>query len=178
MTTPTDPPGNDPWQDLSGMAPERSQQPPPPPPGMPPPPPGFGAPAGYGAPQGYADPGYGYRQVPPRNGLGTAAMVLGIVGILTFWLLGLGALLGLLAVIFGFIGRGRAKRGEASNGGMALTGIITGFVAMALLGILIAVGAAFVNSDEFQNFADCMADAETQLEEDACERLFRDELGG
>ncbi|MDG4861778.1 DUF4190 domain-containing protein [Streptomyces sp. T-3] len=87
----------------------------------PPPPPGYGgwAPGPY-APQAH-------------NGLGIAAMVCGIVGLVTgiipilFWL---GGILGVVALILGFIGKANARKGEATNPGMALTGIILGSLAV------------------------------------------------
>ncbi|WP_066944457.1 DUF4190 domain-containing protein [Microtetraspora fusca] len=81
-----------------------------------------------------------------RNGLGVAALVLSIVGALSglipllFWLAGT---LGLLAVIFGFVGRSRASKGTASNGGVALSGAIVGLAALgrASWGLVITVNA-------------------------------------
>ncbi|MFJ9179538.1 DUF4190 domain-containing protein [Streptomyces sp. NPDC102360] len=80
-----------------------------------------------------------FQQQPPqqvaRNGLGTAALILGIIGALSgvipllFWLAGI---LGVIALILGLTGRGRAKRGEATNKGVALTGTILGLAAMGL----------------------------------------------
>ncbi|MFP1629087.1 DUF4352 domain-containing protein [Streptomyces sp. 5K101] len=78
---------------------------------------------------------------PVRNGLGTAALVLGIIGTVTgfvpllFWL---GGLLGLLALVLGLIGRGRAKRGEAGNKGAATAGAILGLIAM-IVGVVIGI---------------------------------------
>ncbi|MFJ5832226.1 DUF4190 domain-containing protein [Streptomyces sp. NPDC093089] len=81
-------------------------------------------------------------QVPPaaapqvmRNGLGTAALILGIIGTLSglvplfFWLAGI---LGLIALILGLVARGRVKRREANNKGVALTGAILGLAALVL----------------------------------------------
>ncbi|MFF5717903.1 hypothetical protein [Streptomyces buecherae] len=42
-----------------------------------------------------------------------------------------GIVLGTLAIIFGALGRGKARRGEANNGAAALAGIIVGSVACA-----------------------------------------------
>ena len=53
---------------------------------------------------------YGGGPVVARNGLGTAALVLGILALVTCWTVIGGVVLGVLAVIFGFIGRGRVKR--------------------------------------------------------------------
>ncbi|HEY5336364.1 MAG TPA: DUF4190 domain-containing protein [Mycobacteriales bacterium] len=97
------------------------------------PPPGYGPP-GYGAP-GYGQPGYGdaygYGAPPPRNGFGVTALVLGIIGLLTSWFL-IGVLPGVLAVVFGALGRGRAKRREATNRGMATAGIVLGILAIVV----------------------------------------------
>ncbi|MFF3761891.1 DUF4190 domain-containing protein [Streptomyces sp. NPDC002185] len=86
-------------------------------------------------------------QVPPaaapqvmRNGLGTAALILGIIGTLSglvpllFWLAGI---LGLIALILGLVAKGRVKRREANNKGVAVTGAILGLAAL----ILSVVGA-------------------------------------
>lgn len=59
--------------------------------------------------------------------MGIAALVLGIVGVVTCCTL----VPGILAIIFGIIGRKRAQVGEATNGGMALAGLILGIVAVA-----------------------------------------------
>ncbi|MFC5805487.1 DUF4190 domain-containing protein [Streptomyces formicae] len=70
-----------------------------------------------------------------RNGLGTAALILGIIGALSgvipffFWLAGI---LGLIGLILGFSARGRVKRGEATNKGVALAGVILGLVSLVL----------------------------------------------
>ncbi|MFF1961691.1 DUF4190 domain-containing protein [Streptomyces sp. NPDC058220] len=83
--------------------------------------------AGYPA-AGY--PGYGQTgwQQAPANGMGITAMVLGIISVVIFCIWGVGIILGVLALIFGIIGRRRAQRGEATNGGMALAGIILGAI--------------------------------------------------
>ncbi|WP_329038056.1 DUF4352 domain-containing protein [Streptomyces sp. NBC_00178] len=77
---------------------------------------------------------------PARNGLGVAALVLGIIGTvsglvpLLFWLAGI---LGVIALILGLAARGRAKRGEATNKGVATFGAVLGLVSL----ILSVVGA-------------------------------------
>lgn len=80
---------------------------------------------------------------PVRNGLGIAALVLGIVGSVSgllpflFWL---AAVLGVIALILGLVGRSRAKRGEASNKGVATFGAVLGLVSL----ILSVVGAVLL----------------------------------
>jgi hypothetical protein len=110
--------------------------------GAPPPPP----PPGYGSPP-YAHPGVvpqGYPAYPPAvqttNGFSIASLVLGIV-----WVFGLGAI---LAVVFGFVARKqiRESEGRQGGGGMALAGIILGFVGIAGLILWIVFVAVVVNN--------------------------------
>ncbi|UYQ62542.1 DUF4190 domain-containing protein [Streptomyces peucetius] len=87
----------------------------------------------YAQPQPGGTPGQFTAPGPARNGLGTAALVLGIIGVLfgvipfLFWI---GTVLGLLALVLGLVGRGRAKRGEATNKGAATAGTVLGLVAL------------------------------------------------
>ncbi|MGW7054569.1 DUF4190 domain-containing protein [Streptomyces sp. NPDC054887] len=84
--------------------------------------------AGYGGPAAWTG-----QQVPaPANGYGITAMVLGIIAVTFFCAYGLGIILGILALIFGILGRKRVQRGEATNAGMALAGIILGVVGFVL----------------------------------------------
>jgi membrane-bound ClpP family serine protease len=117
---------------------------------------------------------------PRHNGMGTAALVLGILGLVLVVLIffaPLGAFLGLLAVIFGILGLLRANRGEADNPGQALTGLITGAVAL-VLGLLLTIGIGTffaANVNDFRRFGRCMNDATTQSAREACARqLSRD----
>ncbi|SNX64360.1 hypothetical protein SAMN06272735_6182 [Streptomyces sp. TLI_55] len=89
---------------------------------------------GYpGQPQGY----YGWpgMQPLPANGMGTAGLVLGILSAIVFCLWPVAIVLGVLGVIFGSIGRGKASKGMATNAGQALAGIICGAA-----GIVLGVG--------------------------------------
>ncbi|PCG86175.1 hypothetical protein CIB93_10625 [Streptomyces sp. WZ.A104] len=149
-----------------GFGPAPSVPPPPIGPNGPGPGPGHATPPtaghyGYPAPpaQPYGGyPGHGaYGAGPagwapaPSNGLGTAAMVLGIVSVVGFCLYGINIILGILALIFGIIGLGRAKRGEATNRGMAIAGIILGSIGMVLgsviLGVIIWAGVNAESDD-------------------------------
>jgi hypothetical protein len=70
--------------------------------------------------------------------LGIAALVTAIIALLS--VVG-GVVLGVVAVILGFLGWGRAKRGEATNGGVAVAGIVLGFLsiieAVVVIGLFI-----------------------------------------
>ncbi|MGW7640075.1 DUF4190 domain-containing protein [Streptomyces decoyicus] len=87
-------------------------------------------------------PPYPMQPSQPRNGMGITALVLGLVGvvlglfIILFWMSWLPAL---LAVIFGSVGLGHARKGLATNRPMAISGLVLGIV-----GLLIAAGSAAV----------------------------------
>lgn len=119
----------------------------------------------YGTP--YGQPGAGL----PRNGLGTAALVLGIIGLLLSIVL-IGAVPGILAIIFGAIGRSRARRRMATNGGAALAGIITGVLAVAVAVALVAVGLSLIRT-EFDRYRACMDNAQTFEQRSTCQDQFR-----
>lgn len=65
------------------------------------------------------------------NGFAVAALVLGIIGVVFAASFVLAWICGLLALIFGLLGRGKATRG-ASLGGLATAGIVLGCVALVL----------------------------------------------
>ena len=65
-----------------------------------------------------------------ENGMGMAALVLGILGLVVC--LGLSILLPLLATIFGALGRRKAQAGLASNLGQATAGLIMGIIGLAI----------------------------------------------
>jgi Domain of unknown function (DUF4190) len=150
-------------------------QPPPsqPPPSQPPPGPGSGG--GYPPAGGY--PATSGR----RNGMGTAALVLGVVALVLVVLLlfsPLGAFLGLLALVFGIVGLVRANRGEADNRGQAVTGLVTGGLAL-LFGILftISVGTWFAtHTNDFRRFGDCMDGAVGSAAREQCARQLSQDL--
>ncbi|MGN9761305.1 DUF4190 domain-containing protein [Streptomyces sp. SD31] len=96
----------------------------------------YGYPGGHGYPA--VGPGaagyYGWPGMPamPSNGMGTAGLVLGIISAAIFCLWPVAIILGVLALIFGSIGRGKARRGEATNPGQALAGMICGAAGVVL----------------------------------------------
>jgi uncharacterized protein DUF4352 len=78
---------------------------------------------------------YAYAQPSPRNGLGIAALILGLVAV-PFLLSGLTApvsiVLGLIAVPLALVGLGRVRRHEATNRAVTITGLVLGAAAIAL----------------------------------------------
>lgn len=107
------------------------------PPGYPPqayPPPGYPA-------QGYPQPGYwqpaGYPQalpVPGWNGLAIASMILGIV-----WVYWIGSI---LAVIFGHIALHQIRRDGTRGRGMAIAGLVLGYLGIAVIVLILILGLA------------------------------------
>jgi hypothetical protein len=105
------------------------------------------APPAYGNRVDESSTAYGAPARTGRNGMGTAALVLGILSIVTCWIWFVGGILAILAIVFGVIGRNRVARGEATNRGTALAGLITGIVGLlATVAIVIAL-VTFLNSD-------------------------------
>jgi hypothetical protein len=123
-------------------------------------------------------PGWPTGPSGPRNGLGTAALVCGIIGLLLAIVV-IGGILGIVAVVLGIVALGRVRRGEANNRGVAIAGIVTGALAVVLAGVIIAAGAAFwaENEDEINNFRDCLDAADgDQTREEECSDRFEQEL--
>lgn len=112
--------------------------------------PPYGSPlSGYG--QGYPPP----QQAPiPKNGLGTTALVLGILAILLAFVPILGFIaypLAILGIIFGLIAVGRARKRIATNRGVSVAGLVTSLIGLALVIVstviyVSAISAAVGNS--------------------------------
>lgn len=91
-----------------------------------------------------------------RNGMGIAALVLGLFALALSWTIIGGLLLGLLALIFGLIGRARAKRGEATNGGLSIAGAVVGVVGLLISVGLVVFGISLINSPAGQDMRQCI----------------------
>ena len=66
----------------------------------------------------------------PSNGLGVASLVIGLVALLASSTVVGGLVLGVLAAIFGLIARAQVRHGQASNGDVAMTGVVLGVLAI------------------------------------------------
>lgn len=108
---------------MSTTPPDDQSQGPTPPPSPPPQPP----------PAPLASGGSGYSAPPaaPTNGLAIASLVLGIAG-LVFYVCGVASI---LALVFGYMARNQIDQsGGAQQGrGMAMAGIITGWIGVGIL---------------------------------------------
>jgi hypothetical protein len=147
-------PGQQDWQ--GGQAPAWGQQP------------GGGGPAwqqGGTAPRG-------------NDGMALAAMIVGILSLLIAWipLIGLlGTIGGIVALVLGFVGRGRIKKTGAGGNGMAITGIATGAIAIVLSvlisGFFLVAGDGFFA--EFGSYIECVEETGDEAE---CQRRFEEGL--
>jgi len=97
----------------------------------------------YGAPYGYVAP-------PEKNGLGVWSLVLGIASVVLLFTCGIGFLAGIPAVITGHLSRKAQKEGLANNAGLALAGIITGWVTIGLTILAVAGLAVMFSIPEFR----------------------------
>ena len=167
--------------DTPSDRPQYPTQPGPPPgqyPTQPGPPPGQYPPGQY--PAGQYPPG-GPPAARRRNGMGTTALVLGVVAIVLVLLLlfsPVGAFLGLLAVLFGILGIMRANRGEADNRGQAVAGLVTGAIAL-LVGVFftISIGVWFsTHVNDFNRFGQCIEDSSGPDDREQCGRELAREL--
>jgi hypothetical protein len=126
-------------------------------------------------PQPYA--GYPPPPAAPRNGFGIAALILGVLGLLFSWTIAGGIILGVVAVIIGFLARGRVKRREATNGGLAVSGIVLGALAIVLGLVFIPIWIGFFSQLGIGDYVSCMEqagnDRAAQLQ---CEDSFRDKV--
>lgn len=101
---------------------------------------------------------------PQRNGLGVASLVLGLVSLP----LGVILPLPLLAIGLGIAALRRTKRGEATNSGVAIAGVLTGAVGL-LFGIgVIALAVWVARSPAYDQFQVCDERATTAEAQNAC----------
>lgn len=93
-----------------------------------------------------------------KNALGTTGLVLGIigcaVGVIPF-LFFISGTLGLIGLILGLVGWGRTRKGTASNGKVAVAGVILSLIAIILgiVGIVITVTATKTVVDSLSGLA-------------------------
>lgn len=82
---------------------------------------------------------YGYRPpTPPTDGLAIASLVLSCAAVLGLCTYGAGSLFGLAGAILGHVARSRIRRNGTEGAGLALAGIIVGWVMFAV-GIVFAI---------------------------------------
>ncbi len=114
--------------------------------------PAYGAYGGYG----YSPPAYpygvAYAPAPRTNPLAIASMVVSICSVVFLICYGLGALIGAVGAILGHVARRQLRERSEGGAGMALAGIIVGWIATVLgLVFLVVVVIAFTQAlNDFQ----------------------------
>jgi hypothetical protein len=101
-------------------------------------------------PPPYGQPAYGAQYVvrADRNGLGTASLVLGILGLIFSVVPVIGIVawpLVILGLVLGLVGISRAGRGEATNKGVAIAGTVLSSIGLAICVAWFAVLGAFTS---------------------------------
>jgi hypothetical protein len=126
-----------------------------------PPPPGGAYPGSYPPPPPQPYSGYGPPPQAPKNGLGIAALVIAIIALIS--VVG-GVVLGIVAVILGFLGWQKARRGEATNGGIAIAGIVLGILSIIEAIVVIVLSVWVFNEVGGTDYMDCLSNAGSDQE--------------
>ena len=134
--------------------PQYPQYPPPQAPGGP-------YPGGYPPPPPQPYSGHAPPPVAPKNGLGIAALVVAIIALIS--IVG-GVVLGFVAVILGFLGWQKARRGEATNGGIAIAGIVLGILSIIEAIVVIVLSVWVFNEVGGTDYMDCLSKAGSDQE--------------
>jgi hypothetical protein len=96
------------------------------------------------APAAPAAPVYAPAATGAKKALSLTSFILGLFSVVFFWTSWFALIVGIAAVVLGFIGRSREK--DAPKW-MALVGIIAGFVGIVLSAIIIIIAIALVASN-------------------------------
>jgi hypothetical protein len=113
---------------------------------------------------GSAPPSVARPSARPANGLGVAALVLGVaslVAAVSFVLFPLALPGGLLAAILGVIAVSRGRTSGATSQGLAIAGIVSGVLALIVAIVFAVRFGTFVanNTSVFTSFDNCIAKA-------------------
>ncbi len=89
----------------------------------------------------------GFPMGPRTDGFAITSMVLGIIAVVSCYF---GAIPGLIAVIFGHLSLGKIKKDPQTIGGkgMAIAGLVTGYIGIAVTIFCVVALALAVNSDD------------------------------
>ncbi len=120
----------------------------------------------------------GYDPAPVRQkggaGMGVAALLLGILTLVLFWVPFLGIILGIVAIVVGVVAHGRAKRINGSGRGTGLAGAILGLFGL-ILSALVTFGLFSLFGSS--NIDECLRDAGTDMTKiEQCNQDFADEM--
>ena len=98
----------------------------------------------------------------PKNGIGTFALVVAVLGLAVCWSVLGGLALGAVAIVMGLIGRGRANRGQATNRTVATSGIALGALAIVVSLAIIPAWVRVYREVQMPAYFDCVATTSDQ----------------
>ena len=119
--------------------------------------------------------------VRPRNGLGVAALVIGVASLVagsSFVLFPLALLGGLVGLILGIVALARGNNRGATNPGQAVAGVVCCVLALAIsIDLSVRVGTwAARNTGVFARFDKCIAQAANRAEISTCITRFANQV--
>jgi Domain of unknown function (DUF4190) len=184
MTEPSPPPdrpAGSPWNPETSGPPQGTPGafPPYPPQGYPPQgyPPPPAPPPGSWYPPPYPYASYGPPPVAERNGLGTGALIASVASLPAAFTVFGGFILAIAGIVLGIMGYNRARRGEATNPGIAIAGIVVGVLGVILSVALVALGIWGFYKVGGVDYVDCIQRAGSDtVQRMRCEEQFRDSL--
>lgn len=100
--------------------------------------------------------------VPRKNWIGSTALAVAVVGLAMCWSVLGGVLLGALAIVMGFVGRGRVTHSEADNRTVATSGIALGVLAIIVSLAIIPAWMRLAREVEMTTYLECSAKATDQ----------------
>lgn len=110
------------------------------------------------------------------GGLGTMALALGLVAVGTCWLGWPGVVLGLLAVVAGFVVSRRAFHDPERSGAAALSGLVLGLIGLVVGAWIVVPGLLGIGTfGEGLTLDECMGQAQGQQEQRMCASQHIDE---
>ncbi|MGZ4377545.1 MAG: DUF4190 domain-containing protein [Gaiellaceae bacterium] len=130
---------------------------------------------------GSAPPFAAPSSAQPANGLGVAALVLGVaslVAAVSFVLFPLALPGGLLAAILGAIAVSRGRTRGATSHGQAIAGIVCGVVALVVAVVFAVRFGTFIanNTNVFTSFDNCIAKAGERSAVSSCIAQFANDV--
>jgi hypothetical protein len=88
-----------------------------------------------------------------------------------------GVILGVIAVVIGFVAWGRVKSGQATNGGVAIAGIVLGFLAIIVSLIFIPIWIGVFQQVGGTNYVSCLSKAGSDQQAiQKCAEQFRERV--
>jgi hypothetical protein len=102
------------------------------------------------------EPYSGFPQpIVPRNGLGTASLVIAVIALVASVSVCGGVALGAVAALMGFTARGRVNRGQADNRSVTTAAIVLGIAAVVIsLSMIVFWQSTGLFNEEYQRCLD------------------------